>query len=188
MDLNQFSSLNDSEIKNLKDRIIVEFEKIKNNVKKKHNSITLLDILDEYDGNKFDFNPLTSTPERVYYMFSEVGDNIWYHSIYFIDPIGKQKSFFAKIPIEYISQDTVINSIEIENNFYKIIEERFENKFQEYLPLGRIDTNGDNKKILIFDGQYEIAIQTLLGNRILPVRVFLNPDLNSLCTTCYQKW
>ena len=117
-----------------------------------------------------------------------MGDNIDYHSVIFTDPIGKQKSFFAKIPVEYIDQDTEINSIEIGNNFHKIVERFFNKNSNEPIALGRLDTNGDNSKILIFDGLHEAVIQILLGNRTLPVRIFLNPELNSLRTANYQNW
>lgn len=188
MELEQFSSLSDKEIKNLKKIVISKFEKIKQRGKEEnYDSNTFSDILNNYNGNKFDFK-LTISKEKVYYRFTEVGDDIDYHSIIFTDPIGKQKSFFAKIPVEYINQDTEINSIEIGNNFHKIVGSFFNENSNEPIALGRLDTNGDNSKILIFGGLYEAVIQILLGNRTLPVRIFLNPELNSLRAANYQNW
>jgi hypothetical protein len=144
--------------------------------------ITLSNILNEYGGNKFNFNPINTTNEKIYYSFEEVGSSIIYHSLNFIDPICKEKSFFARIPIEYINEDYVNNFIGIEEDFYKIIE-----KNEEYLSTGRIETS-KNKKILIFDGKNEMIVQILLGNKILPIRIFLEPDLNLIKTRGYEKW
>ena len=56
MEQEQFSSLSDIEIKNLKKIVISKFEKIKQRGKEEnYDSITFSDILNNYNGNKFDF-------------------------------------------------------------------------------------------------------------------------------------
>lgn len=52
-----------------------------------------------------------------------------------------------------------------------------------HIALGWVDTSqGDASKVQIFDGQHKAAAQILLGVRILPVRVFINPDTDTLLT------
>ena len=38
-------------------------------------------------------------------------------------------------------------------------------------------------KVMVFDGQHKAAAQVLLGVKKLPLRIFLNPDLDILLTT-----
>ena len=54
---------------------------------------------------------------------------------------------------------------------------------QLHISLGWVEVE-DNKKsvIKIFDGQHKAAAQVLLGVKKLPVRIFLNPDVNVLLT------
>ncbi len=44
-------------------------------------------------------------------------------------------------------------------------------------------TSDHRARVQIFDGQHKAAAQVLLGVRRLPVRVFVNPDLDILLTT-----
>lgn len=163
-------------------RLLSRFEKIKQKAKiEKRDSATLLDVLNHYNGNKFNFN-LNISDGKVSYSFPEVGDNDIYHSTIFTDPLSKQKSFFAEIPIEYLSHDTNINPRGIGSNLRKLVEEFFKGRPQLHIALGRVDTKDDNKKILIFDGQHKAAAQILLGNKKLPVRIFVDPDLDLLLT------
>ena len=55
---------------------------------------------------------------------------------------------------------------------------------QLHVSLGWIVLNGSGKaRLKIFDGQHKAAAQVLLGVRELPVRVFVNPDVDTLLTT-----
>jgi len=50
--------------------------------------------------------------------------------------------------------------------------------------LGRVNVNGsETSNLYVFDGQHKAAAQILLGIKRLPVRVFLNPDIDLLLTT-----
>lgn len=65
----------------------------------------------------------------------------------------------------------------------KLVKEFFSGIPQLHIQLGWIDTrDGSDHKVRIFDGQHKAAAQVLLGTRTLPVRVFVNPDLNILLT------
>jgi hypothetical protein len=54
-----------------------------------------------------------------------------------------------------------------------------------HVSLGWIDLkDADNKgRINIFDGQHKASAQILLGVKDLPVRIFINPDIDILLTT-----
>jgi predicted transcriptional regulator len=95
------------------------------------------------------------------------------------------QSFFINLPIAYIFQDERINPSTIGSNLQKLVEEFFKKRPQLHISLGWAQTNGNiaKTKIKVFDGQHRAAAQVLLGVKNLPLRVFLNPDLDILLTT-----
>jgi hypothetical protein len=184
--MNQFRTLNDQEKYQIKHRIISDVKKL---IQDNSHPITLVDILESKNGNKFNFIPkITESQEKIYYGFPEILDNIYRHSIIFKDPIGGQKSFFANVPIEYINFELKKDLKFQDEHLKKEIEKFFEKESEEFLGLGRINLESYNNKILIFENEYEIAIHILLGEKILPLRIFLNEDSNSLISGKFQKW
>ena len=53
------------------------------------------------------------------------------------------------------------------------------------MSLGRITIEGGKgkSKVLLFDGQHKTAAQVVLGNKRVPLRIFLNPDKHNLKET-----
>ena len=65
------------------------------------------------------------------------------------------------------------------------MKEFFLRRPQLHISLGWIETDDQQHapKVRIFDGQHKAAAQVLLGVKRLPVRVFVNPDIDVLLTT-----
>ena len=163
-------------------RLLARFEKIKKKAEEeKRDSATLSDVLQVYNGSKFNFN-ISSSDGKVSYSFPEVGDNTIYQSQIFTDPLSKQKSFFAEVPLEYLYHDTNINPRGIGSNLRKLVEEFFKGRPQLHVALSRLDSSNGQNKIMIFDGQHKAAAQILLGTKILPVRIFVDADVDLLLT------
>ena len=66
-----------------------------------------------------------------------------------------------------------------------LVEEFFKKRPQLHVSLGWVSIDEKNNKgcIRIFDGQHKAAAQVLLGVKELPVRIFINPDIDVLLTT-----
>lgn len=125
-------------------------------------------VFDENNGN-------------IKYSFSEMGDNKVYEERVFTDKLSGFKYFFAELPIEYLFHDDRINPRSIGQNISKLVKEFFLRRPQLHISLGWIEIkNNQCSKVKIFDGQHKAAAQVLLGVKKLPVRIFLNPDLDVL--------
>ena len=99
------------------------------------------------------------------------------------DEISGFRSSFIDLPIEYLHHDDHINPRSIGNNLRKLVVEFHRRLPQLHISLGWIATsNGNRAKVRIFDGQHKAAAQVLLGAKRLPVRVFINPDIDLLLT------
>ena len=77
-----------------------------------------------------------------------------------------------------------INPRAIGTNLKKLVEEFHKKLPQLHITLGWIDTTTDNNatKVQVFDGQHKAAAQILLGARRLAVRVFIDPNTDTLLT------
>lgn len=148
------------------------------------NHPTLGDILEAYEGAKYELN-LRINDGKISYSLPEIGVNNITTIPVFKDELSGMQSFFIKLPIAYIFQDERINQTKLGSNVHRLVEEFSEKKPQLHISLGWTQTNGNiaKTKIKVFDGQNRVAAQVLLGAKNLPLRVFLNPDLDILFTT-----
>ena len=89
--------------------------------------------------------------------------------------------FFSVFPLEYIHHDDRINPRSIGSTIRRLIEEFLRKRPQLHVGLAwwAPEKHGTGK-IKMFDGQHKAAAQILIGSRKLPVRVFIEPDLNVL--------
>ena len=89
--------------------------------------------------------------------------------------------FFSVLPLEYIHHDDRINPRSIGSNIRSLIVEFLRQRPQLHigLPWWAPDKDGLGQ-VKMFDGQHKAAAQILIGSRHLPVRIFVEPDLNVL--------
>lgn len=138
------------------------------------------DVLAQYKGAKA---PLRIRREgaQIEYSTPEVGDNSIKRSPIYHDKLSGMDSFFAVLPLEYLHHDERINPRSIGANIRGLIEEFLQKRPQLHVALAwwapGIDGAG---AVRVFDGQHKAAAQILLGIRELPVRIFVEPDVNVL--------
>ncbi len=166
-------------------RILARFKKLQNVLQTQNRSPSLQDILQQYGGSSYPLS-MKILGDRVKYSFIETGDtNIYEQSIY-TDPISNFKYFFAVIPIEYLWHDNKINPRPIGSNVSKLVYEFYLKRPQLHVQLAYVIMESSQTspvKVMVFDGQHKAAAQIMLGAKMLPLRIFINPDLDILLTT-----
>lgn len=76
-----------------------------------------------------------------------------------------------------------INPRAIGSNISKLVEEFYQRRPQLHVPLAWLSSEGGKGAVHVFDGQHKAAAQIMLGAKALPVRVFIDPDADTLITT-----
>ena len=168
-------------------RILARFGKIREACVKENRGPNLNDIFLQYGGSKLKLSlelELDGNNEIVKYSLSNGEDSRVYEERVYTDALSGFKYFFVELPIEYLFHDDRINPRSIGQNISKLVKEFFLKHPQLHISLGWVEVNDNTKsRIKIFDGQHKAAAQVLLGVKRLPVRVFLNPDVNILLDT-----
>jgi hypothetical protein len=163
-------------------RIIARFDAINEKVSEEGRAANLGDVLAEYRTASHPF-PVSIDQSVLSYSLPGVGDNSVHRVPLYEDALSGFKFFFAQLPIEYIQHDGKLNPRAIGPNIKKLIKEFHTRRPQLHVALGYIDTSeGDSAQIRVFDGQHKAAAQIMLGARVLPIRVFVNPDVEVLLT------
>lgn len=164
-------------------RILMKIEEMRNELLKENRGIHLGDILKKFNGSMYEIK-FQKENSIISYSFPDLEDNTIYYSNVYKDELSGFEYFFAKLPLEYIYHDDKINPRSIGQNISKLIQEFYLRRPQLHISLAWIELNNNlNTKVKIFDGQHKAAAQILLGIRSLPVRIFINPDLDILLTT-----
>lgn len=166
-------------------RILQRFNKLKAEISKENRNPNLDDVLHLYNGSKYELSAILSEA-TIEYSLPEMGRNDIFSRPLYIDELSGFQYFFTKLPIEYLHHDEKINPRSIGQNVSKLVEEFFQKRPQLHVSLGWIAIDRDRNlcsPVRIFDGQHKAAAQVLLGMRELPVRVFVNPDFDTLLTT-----
>jgi len=143
-----------------------------------HRAASLKDLLSEIGGSRFDFKYKVEENEIVY-TFEEMGDVTIHRAKIFTDNQSQEQTCFIYIPVEYLFHDEVINPRGINSSINLLVKEFYKGNPQLHLTLARID----NGKIKIFDGQHKAAAQILLGEKVILLRLFIDPDVNKLTET-----
>jgi len=160
-------------------RILHFLKKIQDKVNAEDNrSTSLKHILQEYNGSAFDFK-FRIENHSLKYSFSEIKDNKIYEVPIFEDHLSKEKYVFLEVPLQYLFHDEIINPRGLNSSIGSLIKEFEKGNPQLHLSLARIDDN----KLKIFDGQHKAVAQILLGVKKLPIRVFIEPDVDRLTET-----
>ncbi|WP_346712959.1 HNH endonuclease signature motif containing protein [Mediterranea massiliensis] len=99
----------------------------------------------------------------------------------YTDALAKERYFFCNFPIEFINHDATINPRAIGPNVFNLIEEFYKGNPQLHVSLGYIQIADDKEScVKLFDGQHKAAAQIMLGVKEIPVRVFIDPDIDKL--------
>ena len=163
-------------------RVLASFDRIKNSIVGENRSPSLYDVLSEYGGGQYPLS-VAVDGQLLKTTFSEVGQNEVLTFPVYEDTISGFRSSFLNLPIEYLHHDALINPRAIGSNLRKLVSEFHKKRPQLHISLGWIHTTqGSPSKVQVFDGQHKAAAQILLGARVLPVRVFIDPDTDVLLT------
>jgi hypothetical protein len=165
-------------------RVLARFGDIREECASQNRGPNLSDVLVRYGGAKYE-TAIRVKGDNAEYSFPEIGDNNIYRAPIYKDELSGMEFFFAQFPIEYLFHDDRINPRAIGGNISKLVDEFFKKRPQLHVSLGwaHLDSKGNKTNIKVFDGQHKAAAQVLLGVKILPIRVFVNPDLDVLLTT-----
>ena len=162
-------------------KILCKFDKLRDKISPENRGPNLNDVLNLYSGatHKLHFS---IEDNKIKYSFPEIDLNTVQDSNIYKDNLSGFEYFFAVLPIEYIHHDDKINPRSIGANISKLIQEFYLQRPQLHVSLGWLDTTTTSAYIKIFDGQHKAAAQVMLGTRNLPIRVFINPNIDILLT------
>lgn len=162
-------------------RQLMRFERLsKKCLSEKQRTPTLEDLLVTVGGGKAAMG-LSVTEKFVEFSLSQLGDHEVHRVPLLHDPLSKVKTFFAELPLGVLYHDHRINPRSIGSNIRGLLEEFHGGKPQLHVSLGWVETKGENAgKVHVFDGQHKAAAQILLRATTLPMRVFVDPDLDLL--------
>ena len=163
-------------------RILYRFSRLRKTLEEENRSPNLGDVLSAAGGGNqklgFKLNSGTLT-----YSLAELGDNTLSTVPIYEDGLSGFRYFFALLPIQYLAHDSHINPRSIGANISKLVEEFHQRRPQLHVALAWLETKEGRSAVHVFDGQHKAAAQIMLGVRHLPVRVFIDPDADTLITT-----
>jgi hypothetical protein len=164
-------------------RVLARFLSIRDEVASANRGPNLGDVLHHYEGAAFEL-PMRVENGSVCYTLPNLQRNDVVRVPLYRDELSDLQYFFVKLPIEYIFHDDRINPRAVGSNLNGLIEEFHKKRPQLQVCLAWAELKPDKSKtkILVFDGQHKATAQVLLGIREIPMRVFLNPNLDILLT------
>ena len=163
-------------------RVLQKFAVLKEELEAENRSPNLGDVLKQAGGGNAQL-AFKLTSDSLSYSLSALGDEAIYRVPVYVDELSGFRFCFAKLPIQYLAHDDRINPRAIGSNISKLVEEFFQKRPQLHVPLAWIASAGGKSAIHVFDGQHKAAAQIMLGAKALPVRVFIDPDPDTLITT-----
>ena len=164
-------------------RVLAQFGQIRDAAAAQNRGPNLNDVLERFGGAKYKLN-MRLEDSTVKYSLPETGSNEVHTLPLYRDDLSGLHYFFAKLPIAYLFHDDKINPRSVGGSVSSLVEEFFKKRPQLHIPLAwTSNKNGAAGRIQVFDGQHKATAQVLLGVRELPVRIFVNPDLDLLLTT-----
>lgn len=165
-------------------RCMSKYEKIKKKyINEGPNRPNLRDFLEEFGGAKYPITVKNLEEDFIEYSLGETEGNRTHKIPLFYDKLSDLRYFFISLPIEYIFHDERINPRGISPRIRGLLDDFLSKHPQLHISLGWTKLDNHSARVQIFDGQHKAVTQMLLGIRKLPVRVFLNPDLERLLET-----
>jgi len=163
-------------------RVLQRFVALKESLEAENRSPNLGDVLKQAGGGNAE---LTFKQEdgSLSYSLSALSDENIYRVPIYTDELSGFRYFFAKLPIQYLAHDDRINPRAIGSNISKLVEEFYQKRPQLHVPLAWLSATKGKSAIHVFDGQHKAAAQIMLGAKALPVRVFIDPNPDTLITT-----
>jgi hypothetical protein len=162
-------------------RVLQRFTRLKNAVAPENRNANLGDVLKQAGGGTKQL-AFKLVDGGVSFALSVIGDERVHTVPVYADELSGFRYFFAKLPIHYLAHDDRINPRSIGSNISKLVEEFYQKRPQLHVPLAWASSEGGKSAIHIFDGQHKAAAQIMLGAKALPVRVFIDPDPDTLIT------
>ena len=166
-------------------RILNRFERLKTKIAAENRSPNLGDVLHQAVGESYELG-FKLTDKEMTYSMGEVGENELRKVPVYVDELSGFRFFFIKLPIQYLAHDKRVNPRSIGPNISKLVEEFHQKRPQLHVPLAWMKSDGGKSAIHVFDGQHKAAAQIMLGLKELPLRVFLDPDKDTLITTNFN--
>jgi hypothetical protein len=163
-------------------RVLHRFSQLKKDLEAENRSPNLGDLLMKAGGGNHKLG-FKLTGKTLTYSLGALGDNTLYAVPVYEDDLSGFRYFFARMPIQYLAHDHHINPRSIGANISKLVEEFHQKRPQLHVSLGWMKSDEGLSAIHVFDGQHKAAAQIMLGVRSLPVRVFIDPDPDTLITT-----
>jgi len=160
-------------------RCMAQYDKIKKRAENEGpNRPYLGDFLAEFGGGK---HALRLRVDETQVQFELDGGLI--SAPLYQDPLSRFRFFFAELPVEYLHHDSRINPRAVGDRVRSLIAEFLSGRPQLHPALAWVSTEEHEPQVRVFDGQHKMVAQMLLGVRRLPVRIFVNPDLDILLET-----
>jgi hypothetical protein len=164
-------------------RVLARFASIRDEIAKENRGANLSDVLRHNRGALYELS-LAIQPDHVTLSFPELGKNEVHRLPLYTDDLSGLQYFFAKLPIEYLFHDDRINPRAVGGSLNGLIDEFHKKRPQLQVSLAWAELRNGSAKttVKVFDGQHKATAQVLLGVRAVPLRVFLNPNLDILLT------
>lgn len=164
-------------------RVLARFDTIRDEVASQNRGPNLSDVFRHCNGAKFEL-PMVADGDEIRISFPDLGNNNVVRLPLHTDDLSGLKYFFAKIPIEYLFHDERINPRSVGGSLTGLIGEFHKKRPQLQVGLAwtKLGDGSSKGKLHVFDGQHKATAQVLLGVRDLPLRIFLNPNLDILLT------
>lgn len=163
-------------------RILQRFSNLKEAVEPENRSPNLGDILKQAGGGMAELS-FKLTGGQIQFTLAATGDQSILSVPVYEDELSGFRYFFARLPIQYLRHDDRINPRSIGSNISKLIEEFYLRRPQLHVPLAWMTSQHGKSAIHVFDGQHKAAAQIMLGAKSLPVRIFIDPNPDTLITT-----
>jgi hypothetical protein len=145
------------------------------------NRPNLGDFLSIYGGGKYQLR-VSLNGNTMTYTLPEFGPD-QHQAAILRDKLSGLEYAFLELPIEYIHHDFRINPRAVGPRIRGLLSEFMSGRPQLHVALAWGEIDGNHLKVHVFDGQHKVVAQMLLGTRRLPVRLFINPDINLLLET-----